>query len=63
MTCKYNYKSISLRTDTMDKIKKLSVSLVKDVKLSNAATVEKVIDHSIGSKDHNGEYYDKRYKA
>ena len=26
MTCKYNYKSISLRNDTMDKLSKLSVS-------------------------------------
>ena len=62
MTCKYNYKSISLRNHTMDKLSKLSVSLVKDVKLSNAKTVEKLIDHSFNSEETNGENYDKRYK-
>jgi len=62
MTCKYNYKSISLRNDTMDKLSKLSVSLVKDKKLSNAKTVEILIDHSFNSEETNGENYDKRYK-
>ena len=59
MTCKYNYKSISLRNDTMDKLSKLSVSLVKDKKLSNAKTVEILIDHSFNSEETNGENYDK----
>jgi len=59
MTCKYNYKSISLRNHTMDKLSKLSVSLVKDVKLSNAKTVEKLIDHSLSSKEPLGENYDR----
>jgi len=63
MTCKYNYKSISLRNDTMDKLSKLSVSLVKDKKLSNAKTVEILIDHSFNSEETNGENYDKRYKV
>ena len=62
MTCKYNYKSISLRNNTMDKLAKLSVSLVKDKKLSNAKTVERLIDHSL-SEETNGDNYDKRYKV
>jgi len=45
----------------MDKLAKLSVSLVKDKKLSNAKTVETLIDHSF-SEENNGENYDKRYK-
>jgi len=60
MTCKYNYKSISLRNDTMDKLSKLSVSLVKDRRLSNAKTVETLIDHSFNSEETNGENYDQR---
>ncbi len=43
MTCPHNYKSISLRYKTMEKLKKLSVSLVKGKKLSNAKTVEHLI--------------------
>ena len=46
MTCKYNYKSISLRNKTMEKLEKLSVSIVQDKKLSNAKTVEYLIDAS-----------------
>ncbi len=60
MTCKYNYKSISLRNDTMDKLTKLSVSLVKDKRLSNAKTVETLIDHRFKSEEPIGENYDKR---
>ena len=59
MTCPHNYKSISLRNDTMEKLSKLSVSLVKDKKLSNAKTVEILIDHSFNSEETNGENYDK----
>ena len=59
MTCKYNYKSISLRNHTMDKLSKLSVSLVKDRRLSNAKTVETLIDHSFNSEEPIGENYDK----
>jgi hypothetical protein len=47
----------------MDKLSKLSVSLVKDKKLSNAKTVERLIDHSFNSEETNGENYDKRYKV
>ena len=39
MTCKYNYKSISLRNKTMEKLEKLSVSIVQDKKLSNAKMI------------------------
>jgi len=62
MTCKYNYKSISLRNNTMDKLANLSVSLVTDKKLSNATTLERLIDHSL-SEETNGDTYDKRYKV
>jgi hypothetical protein len=46
----------------MDKLAKLSVSLVKDKKLSNAKTVERLIDHSL-SEETKGDNYDKRYKV
>jgi hypothetical protein len=46
MTCKYNYKSISLRNQTMDKVKHLSETLEQGHILSNAKTVEKLIDDS-----------------
>ena len=62
MTCKYNYKSISLRNKTMEKLKDLSVSLVSGKQLSNAKTVEYLIDHSLtreetknGVKDYDKE--------
>jgi hypothetical protein len=63
MTCKYNYKSISLRNKTMEKLEKLSVSIVKDKKLSNAKTVEHLIDHSFNPKETTGEHYGKIQKA
>jgi len=60
MTCKYNYKSISLRNQTMEKLQDLSVSLVKDKKLSNAKTVEYLIDHSLKRIENtNGDNYAK----
>ena len=58
MTCKYNYKSISLRNKTMEKLEKLSVSIVQDKKLSNAKTVEHLItkglSESITGEQTNG---------
>ena len=44
----------------MDKLSKLSVSLVKDRRLSNAKTVETLIDHSFNSEETNGENYAQR---
>jgi len=46
MTDKYKYKSISLRCQTMDKIKTLSETLEPGNILSNAKTVEKLISDS-----------------
>ena len=46
MTCKYNYKSISLRNQTMDKVKHLSETLELGLRLSNAKTVTKLINDS-----------------
>ena len=64
MTCKYNYKSISLRNKTMEKLKDLSVSLVDGKQLSNAKTVEYLIDHSLsrGETQHEGLNYGKENK-
>ena len=44
MTCKYNYRSISLRNKTHSKLENLSNIVVKGTKLSNAKTVEKLIN-------------------
>ena len=46
MTDKYKYHSISLRYQTMEKIKYLSETLKQGHILSNAKTVEKLIDDS-----------------
>jgi hypothetical protein len=43
MTDKFKYQSISLRTQTVDKIKNLSDKLVHGQKLSNAKTVQKLV--------------------
>ena len=61
MTCKYNYKSISLRNTTMEKLQDLSVSLVKGKQLSNAKTVEFLIDHSLKREEnkHGETHYGK----
>ena len=44
MTCKYNYRSISLRNKTHSKLENLSNIVVKGEKLSIPKTVEKLID-------------------
>jgi len=55
MTCKYNYKSVSLRNSTYSKLKELTNSLVPGVKVSNAKAVEKLInDRHSNSKDEIG---------
>ena len=43
MTCKYNYRSISLRNKTHSKLENLSNIVVKGEKLSIPKTVEKLI--------------------
>ena len=63
MTCKYNYKSISLRNKTMEKLEKLSVSIVQDKKLSNAKTVEYFIEHSFRTEEHKEINYGKIQKG
>ena len=47
MTCKYNYKSVSLRNSTYSKLKELTNSLVPGVKVSNAKAVEKLNEEEI----------------
>ena len=44
MTCKYNYRSISLRNKTHSKLENLSNIVVKGEKLLIPKTVEKLID-------------------
>ena len=44
MTCKYNYRSISLRNKTHSKLENLSNIVVKGEKLSMPKTVENIID-------------------
>ena len=44
MTCKYNYRSISLRNKTYSKLENLSNIVVKGEKLSMPKTVEKLIN-------------------
>ena len=51
MTCKYNYRSISLRNKTHSKLENLSNSIVKGTKLSNAKTVEKLINDRVNNSD------------
>ena len=57
MTCKYNYRSISLRNKTYSELEDLSNVVVKGEKLSMPKTVEKLIkdraDNS-GSKQLEG---------
>jgi hypothetical protein len=52
LTDKYKYKSISLRCQTMDKIKHLSETLEPGNILSNAKTVEKLISDSFEKENH-----------
>ena len=52
MTCKYNYRSISLRNKTYSKLENLSNIVVKGEKLSMPKTVEKLInDRANNSED------------
>jgi len=50
MTDKYNYNSISLRWDTVEKLKLLSETLEPGTVLSNAKTVTKLITDSFEKK-------------
>jgi hypothetical protein len=54
MTCKYNYKSISLKVDTVEKIKLLSETLELGLRLSNAKTVTKLINDSFERQNNKG---------
>ena len=51
MTCKYNYRSISLRNKTHSKLENLSNIVVKGEKLSNAKTVEKLIEDRVNNSE------------
>ena len=50
MTCKYNYRSISLRNKTYSKLENLSNIVVKGEKLSMPKTVENIIDRVSNSE-------------
>ena len=57
MTDPYKYRSISLRNKTYSKLENLSNIVVKGIKLSNAKTVEKLINDRVdnsGSKQLEG---------
>ena len=43
MTCKYNYKSVTLKNSTYDLLNELSETLVPGFKLSYSGTVEQLI--------------------
>ena len=51
MTCKYNYRSISLRNKTHSKLENLSNIVVKGEKLSIPKTVEKLIDDRVDNSE------------
>ena len=51
MTDKYNYRSISLRNKTYSKLENLSNIVVKGEKLSNAKTVEKLINDRVDNSE------------
>ena len=62
MTDKYKYQSISLKTQTVEMIEKLSDQLVPGKKLSSAGTVQKLVIDTIESKrQNNGNDNDKKY--
>jgi hypothetical protein len=65
MTCKYNYKSISLKVDTVEKIKLLSETLELGLRLSNAKTVTKLINDSFERQNNKGTIHVRKqyYKA
>ena len=43
MTCKFNYRTVSLKISTYSMLNDLSKTLVPGIQLSNAKTVEKLI--------------------
>ena len=51
MTDKYKYRSLSLRNKTYSKLENLSNIVVKGEKLSNAKTVEKLIDDRVDNSE------------
>ena len=51
MTCKYNYRSISLRNKTYSKLENLSNIVVKGEKLSMPKTVEKLISDRVDNSE------------
>ena len=51
MTDPYKYRSISLRNKTYSKLENLSNSIVKGTKLSNARTVEKLINDRFSNSE------------
>ena len=51
MTCKYNYRSISLRNKTYSKLENLSNIVVKGEKLSMPKTVEKLINDRVDNSE------------
>jgi hypothetical protein len=62
MTDKYKYQSISLKTQTVEMIEKLSDQLVPGKKLSSAGTVQKLVIDTIESKrQNNGNDNEKKY--
>lgn len=62
MTCKFNYRTVSLKNSTYSMLNDLSKTLVPGLELSNAKTVEKLIldknqcnsSRDINLKEHNG---------
>ena len=55
MTCKYNYRSISLRNATYSKLENLSNIVVKGEKLSMPKTVEKLINDRVDNSENKTE--------
>jgi len=51
MTDPYKYRSISLRNKTYSKLENLSNIVVKGTKLSNAKTVEKLINDRVDNSE------------
>ena len=51
MTDPYKYRSISLKNKTYSKLENLSNVVVKGTKLSNAKTVEKLINDRVNNSD------------
>jgi len=51
LTDPYKYRSISLRNETYSKLENLSDIVVKGTKLSNAKTVEKLINDRLSNSE------------